>query len=347
MNEPNDAMDALFEEEADPSWRPFHVNSNIGALHVDDWHPEIVDVVRNHRLSHIQLSGWDQPDLTPLLPLRDQILGFSFSYLPNRPDFSLLSEFSRLQTLHILEGIREIDFSRLMELTSFAISSSARGFGNLDAASVLEDIHITDCGLRDLTPLTGVSNLKRLSVGEAPLRSLAGIEHFARLEQIVMHQVPIASLDGLQTATQVSSISLGFVRRLESIAELTLLPRLTHLSITPPKTLRDLARIGELTQLEELEIDHGLIGDSNWLAPLVNLRKLRLEDVRTIASLQFMERMLELEDFYCAGDVTIADGDLSVLLRLPKLEKVFCRSRRHYAPSGEDVRAAIMSRARA
>src|SRR5204863_164572 len=179
---------------------------------------------------------------------------------------------------------------------------------------------------------------------EAPLRTLAGVDGLRSLRRLALFQVPLETLEGLSRVTGLSRLVLYAVRRLQSIAELTQLSVLSALDIDGSKKITDLERVGEMSRLEDLTLTGVPLPGVGFLSRLTGLRNLVLNDAGKIPSLSFLRGLDALEGFVPGGSTVVVDGDMSVLLDLPKLNWVTFTERRHYTHTSDQVRATLVAR---
>lgn len=151
------------------------------------------------------------------------------------------------------------------------------------------------------------------------------------------------------------------------LGNLDLPARLTYLELLS-SNVRNIGRLPaglrrlELRRCVKLETAHGLatscpelrhlhINTSrkfhDWPA-LLKLKKLEvlcLNGCGDLPNLRFLAGFRRLRDFRFVG-TNVVDGDLSPLLRLPKLENVGTMDKRHYSHSTADIHAAIAAKRR-
>ena len=313
-----------------------------GEACIKKWSPELATALAETSAHKIRIDRWDLPGLEPLVRFRDQITRIRVAC--DVSDVSALSQFSELRELSLLEGVDQLDFAQLKQLERLYVSGDTPEFGNLVACRSLEILSITDCGLRDLTPLAGLADLQELEISEAPVKSLEGIAGFKSLRRLVLMQLPLERLDGVEKLRGLDEVGLWFLRRLRSIGTLIELPALKTLVIDSCGKVSDVEKLGEVTTLESLVLDGMKLPSVTFLAGLTRLRTLKLISVGKIPSLAFLRNMSALEIFMPAMNTTIEDGDMSILLELPALKQTLYTERRHYKPRGDEIKAAISAR---
>lgn len=314
-----------------------------GEANIDRWSPRVAEVLRDQGITKLRIrEGWQEPGLDPLVPFGDQITRIFVEC--DVPDLSALGQLRRLRELAMREGLATIDFTGLDQLEDLTTSGDTPRFGNLPEARALRRLHVVNCGLRDLTPLSALGHLAELEISEAPLKTLAGVDGLRSLRRLGLFQVPLETLEGLGRVTGLSRLVLYAVRRLQSIAELTQLSALSALDIDGSKKITDLERVGEMSRLEDLTLTGVPLPGVGFLSRLTGLRNLVLNDAGKIPSLSFLRGLDALEGFVPGGSTVVVDGDMSVLLDLPKLNWVTFTERRHYTHTSDQVRATLVAR---
>jgi internalin A len=71
------------------------------------------------------------------------------------------------------------------------------------------------------------------------------------------------------------------------------------------------------------------------------LERLKVADCGEIASLAPLRGLTQLEEFFAWESTRVADGDLSVLLELPRLRAIGMQDRREYRPRVREIEAAL------
>src|SRR6266545_778247 len=281
---------------------------------IDYWSPRVAKVLARQRITQLHIRGWKAADLEPLTAFRDQIekIDWEVSDENDAADLSALGRMRQLKELYLSGGLEQVDFSGLKKLTSLSVSARQPVFGNLRTCGSLRVLSIMNSGLRDLTPLASLKRLRELVIGEA-----------GRLQDVYLYMVG----------------------RLESIAPLKALPALRTLNLGSCRKVRDLDSIGELRELESLEL-HGVVVSPATLGRLRRLKLLHLQSYGRIPSIAFVRDLKGLERFYLLEGTVVEDGDMSPLLGLPKLKKILIDTRRNYSHTLEDVQRRLANRRR-
>jgi len=309
---------------------------------VDAWSPGLGSALKQTGATLLRLRDWQHENLSALVPYSECVTQVHVEC--EIPDLSALAELPHLEALYLRAALSTIDFSRTASLTTVGYSGDNPDFGNLREAQSLRELKITGTKMPDLEPLSALTRLESLIIREASLKSLKGIAGLRSLRRLVLAQLRLESLEGLRHASELTEIHLAFLR-IPSLAELTLLSRLTSLSVWSCRKVTDVECVGELVQLEDLELGSiGPLPPLGFLGALKNLKSLRLESVGRIPSLQFLRELPQLEEFLPVDKTIVEDGDLSVLLELPSLKKVVFTERRHYSHRRDDIRAVLSVR---
>jgi hypothetical protein len=313
-----------------------------GEARIKRWSPKLAAALSEKRVQEVRICG-DLPGLEPLVPFCDQITRVIIE--SDVGDLSALSRLTKLRALSLREGAAQIDFAQLKELDVLSISGDTPEFGNLAECRSLRLLRITGGGLRDMTPLSGLSHLQEFAISEAPLKSLEGIAGLKSLRRLVLQQLPLERLDDLRHLHQLEEVVLVLLRRVQSVGVLTELPALRKVDVYSCGKVSDVEKLGALTKLESLELNGIKLQSGAFLAGLTQLKSLKLMNAGKIPSLEFLRDMRALEVFMPADSTTIEDGDMSILLELPALRQTLYTQRRHYKPPNAVIKAALSERA--
>jgi len=153
---------------------------------------------------------------------------------------------------------------------------------------------------------------------------------------------PDVDLTRFATLDSLTRLELGEGRKLQQTAGIERLQQLTFLGLYFQHNLKSLTGMNELSSLLELAVENCKRLESiEAVSALTSLRQFKLADCAEIPSLQPLANLSNLERFLAWGTTRIADGDLSVLTRLPRLRQIAMRTRREYHPSVEEVERAL------
>jgi internalin A len=146
--------------------------------------------------------------------------------------------------------------------------------------------------------------------------------------------------------------------------DLTGLRRLNYLHFRENKLLKDVAisedidlrdfeafanpRLCAVKGLSQIKSDCAIWVGRTQAFQLANLpadtKSLQLASIGKIADLSFLSKLKNLQEICIFGTTDIVDGDLSVLLTLPKLRTVNLDNRRHYSHKRDEIRAILQKR---
>src|SRR6266487_1313025 len=176
-----------------------------GEATVKFWSPAAAQVLQQQHITKLRVDGWKQPTVEALGSFAHQLerIFWEVHDPTDVPDLSALAQLHQLNYLTLTHGLDQIDFSRLTALRTLGASVDAPQFGNVRQCGSLQVLSITNCGLRDLTPLAGLAHLTELEIGEAPLKSLAGADALRGLRRLALLQLPLATLSGIESLQQL------------------------------------------------------------------------------------------------------------------------------------------------
>ncbi len=181
--------------------------------------------------------------------------GVSYSFLYELPNLTALS----LHTMY------PINFMHLNKLKDLSLWWNKKMVSNVDCLEQLENLHIIEFDEKDLTKLSDLTNLKSLSFATSKIKSLKGIE----------------------TLTNLEYLSLGGVRSLTDISNITALQKLERLEFDICWKLKDFSPIGMLKELQQL----------------------KMLDCKNLASIQFVKDLPNLKHLSTLGTTIINDFD--------------------------------------
>jgi hypothetical protein len=230
--------------------------------------------------------------------------------------------------------------------------------GFLRQLAGLEALEITDRTTNDVAVVNEVESLRRLKIFTYCKTELR-FSQFPRLEECVLEWRPKAAslfehrgikklfinkwnrgrdLTDFSGMTQLESLRLYSPTRLESLAGVESLSRLTWFELAMATRLTSLAGIESLTNLEHLELHTcRKIRDISLVAALRRLRAFYLLNCGEIESIEPLRGLQDLEEFLFYESTNVLDGDLSPLQALPKLRSVAFMERPHYSLTREDL----------
>ena len=271
-------------------------------------------LARFKRLQTLDLYSEKAQDLSPL----SKLTGLTHLTLEAPcEDLSPLSSLPRLQVLHILQAnicdlsslakltqLRELyltdtpeDLSPLSTRTALqvlVIDSNIRNVSFLAKMTGLRTLALIDPSVRDLSPLSGLVNLRYLDLSELGTAStptdLSPLSGLTSLESLNLAGARVRDLSPLSRMTALQWLNLRWTnaRDLSPLSNLTRLKDL-NLMDTP---VRDVAPIAKLAALESLDLGGTRVRDLSPLVALIHLKDLRVPKATPKARLEELRRAL-------------------------------------------------------
>ncbi|MFQ2469214.1 leucine-rich repeat domain-containing protein [Aeromonas caviae] len=240
------------------------------------------------------------------------------------------------------------------------LSQSAGWNGNdisfINYLPSLSGVEIYSWGVKDITPLESISNLEYLGLQceftNAPdfskLKKLKVLKLFWRpkaktifscdeLNLLNVVNYPSENLKELNRMSLLRRLQLTS-RKIKSLSGIEDLSSLSILDLADCPKLEDLSGIDKCQQIEIVEIENcKRVYDIAILSELKNLKEIVLTDCGTVKSLRPLAHSQSLESIIFIGDTTIEDGELTSLLDIPTLKKMWFSNKRHYSHTREQV----------
>ena len=226
----------------------------------------------------------------------------------SKGDLDFLRDLPILERLSIITaGLRDV--SPLYDLPNLRILDFQAVSAKIDLTRIPRlEFLMCSWNARTLSSLLECGRLRELGLDNYTGADLRPFAKLSSLENIGMAYTRLESLAGVERFANLRRLSLGPINRLETLDHLEGCPELRDFSIGPAKKL---ARVEVL-----------------WRLP--NLEALGFQACPQIESLRGLERLVNLEYFGLLETTNVADGDLGVLLALPKLRHASIRDRQHY-----------------
>ena len=290
-------------------------------LHIrGGWSDEVDSMIFDQGIDHLRIEWWDSEDLKPLR--KHAALLKKLWIECEVSDVTAVNECVNLVDLGLMRTRSTLEFKRLKHLSTLSLSGQAI-CSEVAACPHLQILTVTGVSDTNLKALAEVSGLRQLCVRESKLITIEGIERLTKLQSLTLSQLPLQSLDGLDKLDALCDLSLCCLRKLVTLDPISRIHALKKLDITSCGKIENMSAIGGLKTLKELTLENMKITDVGFLAPL-----------------KLLERL------FLAEGTRVNDGDLSVLLALPKLKDVIFSNRRHYSHKLEGIRQIIEERCR-
>lgn len=224
-------------------------------------------------------------------------------------DVTFLNEMHCLQSVEIIDmQIRDVQpIHSLLNLRRLRLLTYCQTPINFALFPML-----TDCGMewrRGCDSLFDCESLQMLYLNGYDGENLTHFIRLSRLESLILLNAKITNLRGISHLSNLKFLRLGNLKQLTSISDLSANTRLEHLEIQRCRNLKNIDPLSALT----------------------NLRVLHLNDDGILESLGPIRVLGNLKEVLFYETTNIADGDLGVLMSLPKLRKVSFQDRRHYS----------------
>lgn len=310
----------------------------------NEWSPKFLRAIRRSGVNSISIGGPPRADVAELLLFAEQIEELVLDCPV--ADMSHLSQLPHLRefTLGYDTRLEHVDLTQLRRLEKLWVRRT-EPLGIMASPPRLKELYISNCRLEDLAPLQNLLTLEQLNVTEAPLQRLTGIEQLRALKKLVVSQVPLSTLEGIEGAAKLEDVDLFMTSKLSSVKPLTKVKSLRVLSIRRARRIQDLPVLKGLTWLEKLKLENIVLPPAlDFLSGLRGLRHLTLDLTAKIPSLGFLTPLKRLEVVHLDYGVTVEDGDLSLLLKLPALKHAIFFDRRHYSHSYAEIDAELARR---
>ena len=230
-------------------------------------------------------------------------------------DLSFLKDLLFLKSFEILDlNIKDVQpIHMLRELKRLNVTTYCKTRIDFSVFASLED-----CTLewrRGADSLFKCNSLKRLVLCRYSSKNFSVIADLKNLESLTILVAPFEYLTGIEKLLRLKKLRLGMLTRLESLYGIETLICLEDLDIDTCRRVVSLSPVESLKNLRRISFSNG--GDIESLAPLNKLSS------------------LEMIAFY--ESTKIVDGDMSPLLRQPKLTRVAYQNRRYYSHTREHI----------
>ncbi|OQA02567.1 MAG: Internalin-A precursor [Planctomycetes bacterium ADurb.Bin401] len=214
---------------------------------------------------------------------------------------------------YTISSINEIHY--LKNLKELSISTYCKTPLNLDSFENLETL-----SLFWRKGVTGLSNLKKIkkifTYRYAP--DSGDLREFSFLR----------TLQNLSLKTPL----------IESIGNVSGLENLCFLGIYAATKLNNIEGLENLKNLKHLELDTCTkIRKINVLSAISSLETLSISNCGRIESLKPVSELKALSELRFIESTNIIDGDIKIITRIPKLQKIIFRNRKHYNMRTDDL----------
>ncbi len=158
-------------------------------------------------------------------------------------------------------------------------------------------------GLKNLSPLAGLTNLQHLDLNNTQVSDVAALAGLTNLQRLDLNNTQVSDVAALAGLTNLQSLALGDTQ-VSDVAALAGLLSLQSLSLGHTQ-VSDVAALASLTSLQSLTLWGTQVSDVAALAGLTNLQSLDLWDapVSDVAALAGLTNLQNLD----LGDAPVSD----------------------------------------
>jgi internalin A len=164
--------------------------------------------------------------------------------------------------------------------------------------------------------------LQHLNVIGYPYRNLEPLSALKKLSELKLTSKTLISLEGVAELPALEKLDLYRCTQLSAIDCLGNADTLRSVSFDTCKKTRDIEALRHIHEL----------------------RVARIDNCGPVASLSPVKGSVNLEELYFVESTNIEDGELELLLQLPRLRIVRFANRRHYSHTRSQIEAALKRR---
>lgn len=162
--------------------------------------------------------------------------------------------------------------------------------------------------------------LKYLNIVNFPFEDLQDLKKITKLTRLQITSKKLVSTSGIENLQNLRGLDLAGCQKLKIFAGIENCKLLQVIELENCKQMYDISSLGNLA----------------------DLRSVVLTDCGKVKSLRPLARCKMLKSLIFVGDTNVEDGELTPLLSIPGLTKMWFMDRRHYSHKRDQV-AAILS----
>jgi len=224
-------------------------------------------------------------------------------------DYSFLCQLNSIEELSIIssEATGLMAIEEMVNLRELSITTSTK-----DKVDFTKLLKLEKCYLywwKGAQSILECIQIKNLYLDKLKLKDYTKLTNLKYLDSLTIANCQVESIDWLKDYNNLNELVFLNCKKLNDFSPIKNCSSLKRLTISGSKLLNDLNFVKGLNNLEVLVVSDN--SEINSLAPLVKIRSLK--------ALSF------------AGNTVIKDGDLSVIIDLPKLSMLMFQARRHYS----------------
>lgn len=295
------------------------LDSANGSMKRDAWTSSFPDI----------LFALDFPKLVdkpPVVPDPDRLPG-AFVHIPDTKLRAAIAEVLGKSpnapiAVEEMEGLDELRVS----------NRGIRDLTGLQFAINLDELILEDNEISDLSPLAGLINLERLYLAGNPISNLSHVKGLTNLVEFNVHRTLVTDLSPL--AGLINLTNLAFSN--ENLSDISPLAGLINLRkiFSWGHAISDLSPLAGLTKLERINFCGGAISDLTPLAGLTGLTRLylageKISDISPIARLTGLTRLSlsgndisDISPLSHLTNLTWIDLDLNKIVNVQPLENL-------------------------
>jgi hypothetical protein len=235
----------------------------------------------------------------------------------------------------------------------------------LERLPFLRELTVVDLRINDVSGVGRLTKLKRwrlFTYATGPLdlsglrtleeaaitwnRRFAGLSGCVALKKLHIERLTVASMPELATLRRLVNLDImhSLAPDFRPVWALHRLQKL-RIALAPYLTDRDFRGVSKLSLLNQLILQ--TCRRITTLAPLAKcpkLQKVVIEDCGEVVSLRPLASLKQLRELALPGTTNVSDGDLSIVLDLPRLVSFAAARRRHYHPSVPEIEELVRRR---
>lgn len=222
------------------------------------------------------------------------------------------------------------------------LGSRLRDLSPLTGLTFLRKLHVGGTQVEDLAPLAALRGLRQLNLSNTPVKNLEPLSELHELEELVLWVTDVQDISALAGLNNLTRLEM-WATRVDNIGAIANLPALQNLDIGDTD-VTDLAPLANMTSLQRLSLGDAQGDNLSVVAALTGLKSLSLMGMK-IRNIEPLANLANLESidlaFTNVGDLSPLSGlkalrfldlkdnqvgDLSPLRSLPALQKIYVES---------------------
>jgi len=210
-----------------------------------------------------------------------------------------------------------ITLADMLSITSLSATFKyITDLSGLEYATNLEELNVWGNRVSDISPLAGLTKLKKLDLGSnVYVSDISALASLTDLEDLKLYMNDISDISPLAGLTKLKTLLLANNVNISDISALSSLNNLEYLQLGG-NDISDISALSSLNNLEYLYLDYNDISDISVLPSLSKLECLYL-DYKDISDISALAPLKNLTELFLSGNHI---SDISVLSSLTRLE---------------------------